>query len=447
MNLNQGKRNKQAVSVLNKVEYDGDNPIGMTEDNTNPASCNFGTVREPQEGRCYSFSTVISNTFGSEAVEFENTTLRTFLEFEIEVYVKFNYTGTSASNLIVSYQQRNGTAGLYEVSGINILRERTSNQIRFSYWDADSNYRTLYFTGGVNPVQGTWYKFNFKFDFVLMNVEFTSRNLETNEVIIDNVTPTHVLKWSQDGEIPKNYIGTFFIQDSGLATGYFSNNAIADIFGYKVIDSNTGDVVFFAKCDEQSGSVSYNSISGASNGSILYLYEGFHGTQDIKSYQNDVGYSDAINSFSEERTGVYTTDIAQIGDTFEFSMKSDSSEQFIILGNTADHAFLIAALDDLAAFNIGGTAIMYIDGVLFTGTTRDDVYRALVDGNYHDVIIEITLEPSAVTGICDYLDWEYSGLISSVLHKNSSGGLLGEYIIPDSKFPRDESIMVVRITY
>lgn len=54
MNLNQGKRNKQAVQVLNKVEYDSEgNPIGMMEDPSNPASANFGTPRDPRRGGCY----------------------------------------------------------------------------------------------------------------------------------------------------------------------------------------------------------------------------------------------------------------------------------------------------------------------------------------------------------------------------------------------------------
>ena len=54
MNLNQGKRHKQAVQVLNKVEYDSEgNPIGMMEDPSNPASANFGTPREPRRGGCY----------------------------------------------------------------------------------------------------------------------------------------------------------------------------------------------------------------------------------------------------------------------------------------------------------------------------------------------------------------------------------------------------------
>lgn len=54
MNLNQGKRTKQAVQVLNKVEYDSEgNPIGMMEDPSNPASANFGTPREPRRGGCY----------------------------------------------------------------------------------------------------------------------------------------------------------------------------------------------------------------------------------------------------------------------------------------------------------------------------------------------------------------------------------------------------------
>ncbi len=47
------RRNKQAVSVLNKVEYDGNNPIGMTEDRESPLSANFGTPREPRRGGCY----------------------------------------------------------------------------------------------------------------------------------------------------------------------------------------------------------------------------------------------------------------------------------------------------------------------------------------------------------------------------------------------------------
>ena len=54
MRLQQGKRHKQAVQVLNKVEYDLDgNPIGMMEDPSNPTSANFGTPREPRRGGCY----------------------------------------------------------------------------------------------------------------------------------------------------------------------------------------------------------------------------------------------------------------------------------------------------------------------------------------------------------------------------------------------------------
>lgn len=51
--MNRGYINNQAASVLNKVEMDGDNPIGMVEDNSSPLSANFGTDRPSVKGGAY----------------------------------------------------------------------------------------------------------------------------------------------------------------------------------------------------------------------------------------------------------------------------------------------------------------------------------------------------------------------------------------------------------
>jgi hypothetical protein len=54
MSVSSGRRNKQAVQVLNTVDYDSDgNSVGLKEDSTNPLSANFGTEREPLRGGCY----------------------------------------------------------------------------------------------------------------------------------------------------------------------------------------------------------------------------------------------------------------------------------------------------------------------------------------------------------------------------------------------------------
>lgn len=69
-----GYRNKQAVQVLNQVEYDENgNPIGLKEDRTNPASANFGTERKPLKGGCYrgdgsAYIKVIANNGDIETV-------------------------------------------------------------------------------------------------------------------------------------------------------------------------------------------------------------------------------------------------------------------------------------------------------------------------------------------------------------------------------------------
>lgn len=47
------KRNKRAVSVLNKLDIVDSDPIGLIEDSTNPASANFGVERDPRKGGCY----------------------------------------------------------------------------------------------------------------------------------------------------------------------------------------------------------------------------------------------------------------------------------------------------------------------------------------------------------------------------------------------------------
>lgn len=92
--------------------------------------------------------------------------------------------------------------------------------------------------------------------------------------------------------------GTAFRMGSSTGSFFFSGK----IWGLKLFD-NLGALKFFAKCDEQSGIYSMDSSGNGNQGVITNATLGtFHSTQNVYSYQNEVGYRFGINrlSYSEE---------------------------------------------------------------------------------------------------------------------------------------------------
>ena len=191
----------------------------------------------------------------------------------------------------------------------------------------------------------------------------------------------------------------------GSATGTYGDTSVRATIGARAegVQSAYGGKIWgleiyrnstlqaFYKCDEQLGIMAYDSSGNGKHGIITNAtLATFHSTQDIYSYQNEVGYSpyirhsDTASYYSASFSGGTTNA------TIRFKFISTDTSGVIVhdIGSGSRYALVFTQGSAVTTLNQGcGTPTYTIDGVLFTGTTRGELYTALCDGRKHDVVI------------------------------------------------------------
>lgn len=251
--MNRGYINNQAVAILNEVTE-----TGMTEARTKARggnySANFGTVRRGLRGACGVFD-------GSVLIDDKNIASAGTLNGLIEISGWFKTTETGLRSL---FSADNGSTNRHwqlKVSTIGV-------------------YFTVIGTGGSNEVSklgsytdGVWHYVR---AFIDTN-DATNFGVEVDGV--ENTDPSNTI-------IPQdlnNVVLTF--QKLFISSSPF----IGDTFGWQINDNN-GLKVFY-KYDSGSTAKLFESSGNNLTATISNYYLGFWGTQNIKSYQNDVGYT------------------------------------------------------------------------------------------------------------------------------------------------------------
>lgn len=80
------------------------------------------------------------------------------------------------------------------------------------------------------------------------------------------------------------------------------------IFGLEIYKDSVLQALY--KCDEQNGTIAYDSSGNSKHGTITNSTEStFHSTQDVYSYQNEVGYSKPSTVFIPRNEAIPTQDI------------------------------------------------------------------------------------------------------------------------------------------
>lgn len=294
MNLNQGKRNKQAVQVLNKVEYDSEgNPIGMIEDPSNPASANFGTPREPRRGGCYEFS-------GTENVN-------------IGVIPWLNPIGDEFTISFWFYVEK--LSSEIGTNGISLLISNR-NQIANGAWEIQYRHQKLYFSlwGGVwgaSQVENIplleWHHYTFTFSRI---EGIRAAYVDGKRVFFAQETPgTSMLEYNQPIYIGRKIGNTYErLSDARLfglilAAHYTDQNVANQL--YMGFAPNKFTYLIKYNCSENSGNIAYDSPGNGHHGQIINAItttpeenpNSIHQYQDVYSFENEEGYSEGKRQY------------------------------------------------------------------------------------------------------------------------------------------------------
>ena len=187
----------------------------------------------------------------------------------------------------------------------------------------------------------------------------------------------------------------------------------------------------FYKCDEQEGTIAYDSSGNGNDGVITNAtLSSFHATQNIISFQNDVGYTPAftvpdtlIVAGETLETIAFTIDLQ--GETGRFIIFSESGSKYCLI---AESGSLSTNLD--GGF---GTCTYTIDGVAFSGT-RGELFTLLSVAGPHDVVITTSVTLDLYFGGYTVIPgWDVDGQLVSNLVVNGIARDGSTFI------PRDES--------
>jgi hypothetical protein len=272
MNTNLGKRHKQAVQVLNTVDYNSDgNPVGLKEDSTNPLSANFGTEREPLRGGCYRSTESCYIDLGGYRPDLAIQNFRIEFYWKVDerhwdVPIQINYNNTSNSGVRITQSYYKLIFASYNENGyispnINIDCENKGWQkIRYDVY------------GG----------------YVYSYINDIPYNFGELDAVGDGAGLGTTIQYVDDG------ITQLF---SGFQSG-------RNIFGFRYdeLDISGNYIQTLAKynCSEHFGDVSYDSSGNGYHGDIINAItttpeedpNSIHQYQDIYSFENEEGYSD-----------------------------------------------------------------------------------------------------------------------------------------------------------
>ena len=291
------RRHKQAVSVLNAIDYDAEgNPLGMTEDPSNPASANFGTERTPQRGRCY------QGDGTAYAVVSGNNTLfhsinSTWNDWTIEFYINgVNYDyATSAGTNIISTSHFAGDGDGFRITTAPTDDGDVPYGLKFNFYYGDSIYKRFW-VGNVLMDAKKFY-----------HVKYTWEGGSSGNIHL-YIDGEEVTLTAMDGA--RDTLGTATnARDFSIGLGNTDNGAAylrGKVFGIKIED---GIDKGFWKCDEGRGTIAFDCSGADNHADIINAVtvppdddpNSWHGYQDRYSYQNQEGFtlSDGISYFRD----------------------------------------------------------------------------------------------------------------------------------------------------
>ncbi len=346
-----GRKNNQAVGVLNKLDLQdnsltisGDNlPVGMREDPNNKLSCNFGTDRLPRRGGCYQGDSNGYITCGSILdLEIQN--------LQIKFWVKRN-SYASRERLI----QWQGTFGSTVSNGAGVtLSFETNGNILFYLWGVSSRVNS---PSVANFTDNDWH---------LLDIKYYNRRLICT---LDGTEVSNI----QDYAAYDIYYGADRNPNTSLLTGWHLGNpnsigtaTMQDIeFNELDVSGNFVQNLAHYKCDENSGTVTYDSSGNGNHGTITDAVtvppeidpNSIHQYQDIYSWQNEVGYT--LND-----AGTYDILIPRDESIQLPPFKDAIGNDLQFIGKVPGRA----AFKQSNCFEGDGTAYLTISGLLTTDT-------------------------------------------------------------------------------
>jgi len=430
------RRNKHAVSVLNTLDLDANgNPIGLKEDRTNPASANFGTEREPRRGGCYHFS---NSAFYLKIDYFNNPTItktaidedgNTVTDFSLEKvtatpdYYKIHDWGNyrklhdikiySEGNLIRWYKlDENSGSIAYDSSGngnhgtiidaITVPPEEDPNSVH-QYQDIKSYQND---NGYSLDTSGTYPVYIPKDESIALPPfnDVLGNNLEFQGLVGGRASFKGSSCFLGDGTA---YLSIAGLLTTDIITVYGDSDIPTCTVGGR-LDVDPADVVYgvtikrsgavwaiFPMCEPiaDPSSHTYYDVSGNENhATLINGTTANEGTQDEYHYLQK-GFSGGIKIF--EDTDLFPNLSYQVGDRgsyLEFILLPDASvDRFIILKIGGKYVFVADSVypsTDLYGANFPNTN-MWIDDAQFFGTTRGELYTAIMDGNSHKLKVQI----------------------------------------------------------
>jgi hypothetical protein len=289
MNTNLGKRHKQAVQVLNTVDYDSDgNPVGLKEDSTNPLSANFGTEREPLRGGCYKGDGVGSYVILPIDSHIGLTSGASFC-----FWIKWD-GNTSWQTIIGGGKQLDEYAIRHEGNTLRLQVCNTYRESSIKLSSTDWQLISVIIKAGATTSDDIDIYHNLeKSDLFYRDGYFVqSLNDESEYTRFGDKLIGASLSLGYD---------TSFIFDLRFFDREIEIEDIKKIINHDYI----GDEIYKYNCSEHSGDTCYDSSGNGNHGQIINAItttpeensNSIHQYQDVYSFENEEGYSYGLKEF------------------------------------------------------------------------------------------------------------------------------------------------------
>lgn len=206
--------------------------------------------REIQPGRCYNFDGV------DDYVD-----IGSVYSFTGEFVIEFRFKVGTVSPSIAGVFGNNISNSLFSISTGGLFFRVNGVQL----------------STGITVSSGNWYKIRIVRD--------------ENDLITVFQDDTEKNNATSSGDLELRYIGS-----------YTTSGANFDMHLEYFKASDEGVQKFFYKCEESAGTIAYDSSGNANHGTITNAtLSTFHATDTgvVKSYSNDVGYSDGVNYLNQ----------------------------------------------------------------------------------------------------------------------------------------------------
>jgi surface protein len=402
---------------------------------------NSGTRRIGERGKCC----VLNGTNQAIRVA-DNTALNITDNLTVCIWVKNDLANLSSDETI---------AGKYNSSTDRKewrLRYTTSKRIRISLGNP-SDGSVAWYADSTSTININSYQF-IAFTFESGTVKLYLNGTQVGYSTIFGSIPATLYNGTQSLVIGAVY-------NSSNLEGHFDGNimdfriysgesaALTESQLSKIYDSPTQYINFYQqelkahyKLDDDAGVIA-NDSSGNFNQGIIQSAVSNWGTQDLFSFQNQLGFTLAYQLAKQLWTQEEASNITEIS----FKIRSKDTDFTVFNGTSAAAPYLLfvsknSTSNELYTF-VGDNVVITVDGVVLDNNddincTRGDLFNALCDGNFHEVNI---------SGLdFDISEWDFIKIFSYILvladYTTYLWDLTSDYGTPsdpDFYLPRDES--------